>query len=117
MTVHRDALARSIAGRLLPLSHDELRVLDRVLIGIEQGRDQYGPLDLGTAERDWGAEAAAELRDCIFYLAAQYVSDHDRKIERLRCEALDEQMKRVDAGLNELRAHDWPGPGDLGGEG
>jgi hypothetical protein len=125
-TVARDALERSIASSLLPrMSHDELRVLE--VIGrrvLELGRESYAPLDLKRDERDWGKEAAEELADTLFYLAAREVAANDRRLERLRCEAADEIHRRVAPGLKELRdsrppygVHvEFEMPFDVGGE-
>lgn len=77
----RDALGRSIGCRLLACSLDELRVIDEVLMGLERGRDEYGPLDLGRDDRDFEAEADAELRDCLFYLAAHRVAQRRAAVE------------------------------------
>lgn len=90
-TIRKDALARSIAARLPMCSLDELRVIDTILERVlKVGRDSYSPLDLARDERDWSAEAAAELADTLFYLAAREVAANDRRLERLRCEAADE---------------------------
>jgi hypothetical protein len=107
-TTRRDALARTIASRLLSLSEDELRVIDVVtsrIIGL--GRNSYEPLDLARDERDWSKEAAEEMADALFYLAAHAVAANDRRLERLRCEAADELARTnpVEHGLRELVAN------------
>ncbi len=119
----RDALARSICSRLCDerRTHDELRVVDDVLSGLEHGADEYGPLDLERDARDFGEEGAQECRDLLAYLAMQKVAEQHRRRERLRCEAADEIHGRIEPGLAELRnnaniAHDWPGPVDFSGE-
>lgn len=99
MVFDRDYLLRSLAERQRECSDDELRVLDRVLAGMEQGREQYGPLDLARNTRDWIREARAELRDYLFYFAAHEVAaDH---FERERRTA--EFRRAIADGLDELR--------------
>jgi len=118
----RDALARSLCARICTASRsrDELRVIDRVLSGLEQGAEIYGALDLARDERDFGVEGEQELRDFLVYAAAREIAAIDRRLERLRCEAADEIAARIEPGLRELRdsapAHDWPGPVDFSGE-
>lgn len=98
-TTRRDAIARDICRRICDSrrSLDELRVVDQVLAGLERGADDYGPLDLARDQRDFGKEAAEELRDCLVYLAARAVAENDRRLERLRCEAADEIAAAEDA--------------------
>jgi len=116
----RDALARTLAARLLLCNHDELRVLDRLLERLEIGRDRYGLLELGKP-RDWEREEAEELLDAQIYRAINAIERSDARRERLRCEAADEIASNpIERGLVELRdakPHDWPGPSDLGDEG
>jgi hypothetical protein len=103
--VRHDALASSVAIRLPLCSFDELRVLDAILERIlKVGRESYAPLDLARDERDWGREAADELADTLFYLAAREVAANDRRLERLRCEAADELkgLTPIERGLREL---------------
>jgi hypothetical protein len=123
--LRQDALASSIAIRLPLCSLDELRVIDVILERVlKVGRDSYAPLDLARDERDWGREAADELADALFYLAAREVAATDRRLERLRCEAADEiaRTNPVERGLAELRdaKPDFecapPNAFDLGGE-
>jgi hypothetical protein len=64
--VQRCALLASIAGRLPLASHDELRVVDRVLQRLELGRERYGLLDLAKP-RDWRRELREELLDALVY--------------------------------------------------
>lgn len=89
----RDALTRSICARLHDdrRSIDELRVIDAVLLGLEQGAETYGALDLDRDGRNWTAEAAAECRDLLVYLAAHKVAEQQRHVER------------IESGLSELR--------------
>jgi hypothetical protein len=102
-SLQHEALLTSAALRLGMLSFDELRVIDTVMERVLKiGRDSYAPLDLARDQRDWGAEAAAELADTLFYLAAREVAANDRRRERLRCEVADEGAARVDTGLREL---------------
>lgn len=88
----RSALRRSIVARVYDQrrSLDELRVIDEVLSGLERGADRYGPLVVGSDERDWGKEAAEECRDLLAYLAMDQIARQHRRIERLACEAADE---------------------------
>ena len=62
----RHALASDITRRLHLCSHDELRVLQRVLQRLELGRERYGLLDL-RKPRDWGKERGEELLDALLY--------------------------------------------------
>jgi len=78
-------IAVSIAVRLAMCSPDELRVMDRVLAGLERGRDVYGPLDLSTDKRAWRDEGAAELRDLLVYLAAAEIAQWDARAFRCSC--------------------------------
>jgi hypothetical protein len=68
----RTTLARSLCSRIFDerRSLDELRVLDFVLAGLEQGGDIYGPLDVSKDKRNFLREGAFELRDMIVYYAA-----------------------------------------------
>jgi hypothetical protein len=100
----RDALSRIVASRLLDLSHDEVRVLDRITTRMMIGHNQYGRLDLKLEQRDWRAEAEAELVDYLFYSACREISANDARLERLRCDAHDEIHARVEPGLRELVA-------------
>ena len=76
--MHKE-LTEYIAARLPACSVDELRVIDYVLAGIEQGREDYGPLDLATNGRDWLQERAAEARDILFYTACYEVAAQRRR--------------------------------------
>lgn len=101
MIFNRGYLERSLTERLAACSFDELRVLDRVLAGIEQGRDEYGPLDLTRDVRNWLREGRSELRDLLFYLAAHEVAaDHHEREQRH--EAFH---REVSERLDELRAY------------
>jgi hypothetical protein len=101
MTVHADALATNIALRLGACSHDELRVLDRVLAGLETGREVYGPMDIARDPRSFLNEAAQEARDLLVYLAAHEVAKWDARTEKLRAEAAVE-LSPIELGLREL---------------
>lgn len=68
-----------IAQRIAALPRDEQEVLLLVLEGAERGLSQYGALDLDTEERDLEAEALAEHRDAVFYLAADIVRRKRRR--------------------------------------
>jgi hypothetical protein len=74
----RDALARSLCARLCDArrSHDELRVIDYVLEGIELGADQYGPLNVAKDPRNFRRERAMECRDSLFYAAAEQIQKY-----------------------------------------
>lgn len=102
MTTQRDALARSICARLCVERRtiDELRVVDDVLAGLEQGAETIGPLDLEQDDRDWSEEAAQECRDLLAYLAMRKVAAQHRRRERLACAASD----AIEPGLRELAA-------------
>jgi hypothetical protein len=78
----RGKLERSLIERLPACSDDELRVISRVLDGIEQGRADYGPLHVLRDVRDWRREATLELRDWLFYMAAHEVAADARATER-----------------------------------
>lgn len=83
MTLARDALVRSVCARLNDArrTHDELRVIDDVLSGLEHGAETIGPLDLERDERDFGEEGAQECRDLLAYLAMQRVAEAHRRRE------------------------------------
>jgi hypothetical protein len=107
-TTRRDALARSLAARLLALEVDELRVIDVIVARISGGgRDQYGALVVATDARDFRKEAADEFADALWYMAAEVVRRADERAERLACEAADEHVtdktRRLEEGLRELR--------------
>jgi hypothetical protein len=123
-TTARDALARSICGRISDerRTEDELRVIDDVLAGLEHGAETIGPLDLARDQRDFDEEGAQECRDLLAYLAMRKVAEQHRRRERLRCEVADEQIARVERGLRELRdsSETLTAPSerfDVGGEG
>lgn len=81
----RDALARSICARLCDArrSHDELRVVDDVLAGIERGADNYGAMDLARDGRDFDEETAQEFRDALIYIAMRKVAEQHRRREQI----------------------------------
>lgn len=99
VVLDRAQLERSVVARLCECSHDEIRVIDRVLQGVEQGREDYGPLDLRSDHRLFDREAEQELRDTLFYLAAQYVADQARARDARQAE----HDRLVESGLTELR--------------
>ena len=99
MIFDRSLLEAAIAARLSACSFDELRVIDRVLQGIEQGREQYGPLDVSRDIRDWRREGAQEMRDWLFYCAAHEVAA-EQFARECRLERIEEQ---INAGLDEMR--------------
>lgn len=103
----QSALARSICARVCDArrSFDELRVIDRVLQGIERGADEYGPLDIARDGRIWDREAEQELRDLLFYLAAQFIAARDIERDRIEAEhyeAIASTPTPIEAGLAEL---------------
>lgn len=74
-----EQIVTDISQRLAHCSRDELRVISRVLDGIEIGRKIYGPMMLANDCRDFRREAAMEARDLLVYLAAHSVAeDHAR---------------------------------------
>lgn len=91
-TTQRDALERSIACRLLPLSHDELRVIDWVLAGLEEGVALYGRWEARLDKRDHKTEKIKELRDAITYALMDAIIEHD-KAARVKefVEAIDDE--------------------------
>lgn len=74
--LHGDATAIG-ADRLADLAAllgpDELEVLIAVAEGIARGRRVYGQLEIDRDRRDFAAEAGAELRDALVYVAAELV--------------------------------------------
>lgn len=68
-----------IANRIAALPRDEQEVLLLVLKGAETGLVNYGALDLDNDDRDWEAEALAEHRDAVFYLAADLIKRRRRQ--------------------------------------
>lgn len=59
-SIRREALARDLGRRQAIASHDELRVVDMILIALERMRDREGPLDLdedGRDQAEWRRQA------------------------------------------------------------
>jgi hypothetical protein len=81
--IERRGLLASLAGRLPAASHDELRVIDRVLGRLELGRDRYGLLDLAKP-RDWRRERFEERLDALVYDACEELALEDRARAELR---------------------------------
>jgi hypothetical protein len=81
--LQRSALSRDLARRLELANHDELRVLDRILVRIELGRERYGSLAIG-APRAWRRDFAEELIDAIFYDTVEVIRAEDAAREELR---------------------------------
>lgn len=75
LAVEHHARHGRCSSRLADCSPDELRVVEQLLDGLERGRAVYGMLELASDNRDWLAEARAELRDCLFYLCAYHVAE------------------------------------------
>lgn len=92
--LQRQALARDLARRQQLASHDELRVLDRVLQRLELGRERYGLLDL-RVPRDWDRERGEELLDAVIYDVMGDLAAEDRDREQLREAARDEMVGEV----------------------
>lgn len=98
-------------------SHDELRVLDVILVRLELGRERYGLLDLAVP-RDWERERAEELADAAIYEAARVLTDRDKRtaailadVEEITGEVTPLPLAppanaRIEAGLRELREID-----------
>lgn len=93
----RIAMLVALSERQHECSDDELRVLDRVLQGIEGGRENYGPLVIRGDARDWREEGVMELRDFLFYAAAHEVARDARERERKA------DSGQILAGLGELQ--------------
>ncbi len=87
--LQRQALARDLARRLHLASHDELRVIDRLLVRLELGRDRYGELDL-RKPRDWRRELGDELLDALVYDTAETLRNEDAAQAGLQAAAADE---------------------------
>src|SRR5690242_15488229 len=88
MTTSRDALARNLCARICDerRSHDELRVLDVLLAGLERGGDVYGPLILASDPRNWHHELAEEMRDAAIYRACILLSERDERLGNVASE-------------------------------
>lgn len=99
-SIQRQALARDLARRLQLASHDEARVIDRVLQRLELGRERYGELDLAKDARDWRRERFEELLDEIVY----------RACEELQAEDLARRGLREAARAEMLDPDPWPEP-------
>lgn len=103
-TPERDSLESEVVDIAKQLSPDELRVLrfqGRRMIRI--GHEKYGPLDLDADRRSWNEEIAQEASDKLFYEACRDIARADRRAERVRCFKADEEFKRVDICLDEMR--------------
>jgi hypothetical protein len=73
-----DPRALQIAHRFIACSDDERDVLERILDGIEKGREVYGPMQLADDPRDLEAEADDEARDWLIYRSMRAVQ-RDRR--------------------------------------
>lgn len=96
--------ADALWNRLVSCSRDELRVIDRVLQGLERGRAVYGPLNVNTDPRDFEREAAEEFRDALVYLSAAAVALDDRR-HAAGINLLCRQCGALKSGLDELAAN------------
>lgn len=99
MIFDRSHIEGAVIRRVHACSYDELRVLDRVLDGIERGREVYGPLDLQKDGRDFRREGAMECRDYLFYACAHEVARDDYERDR----RTDQFRRAIGDGLAELR--------------
>ena len=88
----RRGLIADITRRLALASHDELRVLDRLLVRLELGRERYGALDL-RRPRACRRELGEELLDAVIYDTIDQVVADDRAHAALRAAAADEQAE------------------------
>jgi len=91
------ALVRCIARRLAMAELDVVRIVDRILLRLEKGRDEYGPLNIAKSARNWREERAQEFEDVLVYTV----------IEELR--RLDAQRARIE---HEASFHMGTAPGD-----
>lgn len=87
--LQRQALARDLARRQQLASHDELRVIDRVLGRLELGRERYGRLDLAKP-RPWRREFGEEILDAVIYDTIETIVDEDRAHAELQIAASEE---------------------------
>jgi hypothetical protein len=53
------------------MSRDEERVLNFIKERLDQGRREYGPLELKDDKRDFLMELAEELADALVYIGAE----------------------------------------------
>lgn len=89
--LQRQALARDLARRLQLASHDEIRVVDRVLQRLELGRERYGLLDLAQP-RDYRRERFEERLDALVYDVREELALEDQHRAGLREEARVEML-------------------------
>lgn len=87
--LHRQAMARGLARRLSLASLDEIRVVDRILVRLELGRERYGPLDIAKP-REWRRELGEELLDAVIYDTIETIRAEDVAHEDLRGHAAEE---------------------------
>lgn len=88
--LHRQALARDLARRLMLASHDELRVVDRIFMRLELGRERYGQLAIGADDRDWRRERSDELLDAVVYDTIEQIRADDLAHANLQAAAAEE---------------------------
>lgn len=112
-SIQRQALARDLARRLQLASHDEARVIDRVLQRLELGRERYGELDLAKDARDWRRERFEELLDEIVYRACEELQAEDLERRGLR-EAARAEMLGVERPMFERPRVHFEHPGHNG---
>ena len=77
----RDALERWVSAQLPSCSHDELRIVARIIERVAVGRDVYGPFSIASNTRDLRAEAADEMSDLLWYLCAAEVARTEKRLE------------------------------------
>lgn len=87
------ALVRDVARRLLTASHDEVRVVSKLLDQLEFRRHRAGPLSIRD-RRDWRAELGDGLLNAVIYCALETLRAEDEARANLqavaRAEMLDE---------------------------
>ena len=93
--LQRRGLVSDLARRLQLASHDELRIVDALLVRLELGRCRYGKLALASDRRDWVKERREELLDAIVYELAGELAAHDHAHAELHEAAQLEMLSAV----------------------
>lgn len=88
----RRGLIADLTRRLALAGHDELRVIDALLVRLELGRERYGLLDLERDRRDWFKERREELLDAMVYDVAEQLRADDLARANLRNAAHAEML-------------------------
>jgi hypothetical protein len=91
--LHKDDLA-DVLAIIATLGHDEILVVREVVVGLKQGRQVYGPLDLQSDRRDMVGETLEEVRDALVYVGAALVRGKRRGDNRLQV-VIDEQRDEI----------------------